>query len=81
MGWMSWATFYCEINCKAHPDHCINEKLYRDMADHLGMIKAASRANFRLLLPKQTFKTLSFLLTFYTFLYDIVQGSRGRPIF
>lgn len=35
MGWMSWATFYCEINCKAHPDHCINEKLYRDMADRL----------------------------------------------
>ncbi|KAK5974290.1 hypothetical protein GCK32_009792 [Trichostrongylus colubriformis] len=35
MGWMSWAAFYCQIDCKSHPDHCINEKLYQDMADRL----------------------------------------------
>ncbi|XGW05267.1 hypothetical protein V3C99_015999 [Haemonchus contortus] len=35
MGWMSWTAFYCEINCESHPDHCINEKLYQEMADRL----------------------------------------------
>ncbi|EYB92313.1 hypothetical protein Y032_0195g1475 [Ancylostoma ceylanicum] len=35
MGWMSWATFYCQIDCDTYPNHCINEKLYRDMADRL----------------------------------------------
>ncbi|KAK6047957.1 hypothetical protein COOONC_14537, partial [Cooperia oncophora] len=35
MGWMSWTAFYCEIDCDAHPDHCINEKLYKDMADRM----------------------------------------------
>ncbi|KAL6743810.1 hypothetical protein Aduo_016806 [Ancylostoma duodenale] len=35
MGWMSWATFYCQIDCDRYPNHCINEKLYQDMADRL----------------------------------------------
>ncbi|KIH57955.1 hypothetical protein ANCDUO_11849 [Ancylostoma duodenale] len=32
---MSWATFFCEIDCDKYPNHCINEKLYQDMADRL----------------------------------------------
>ncbi|VDM63957.1 unnamed protein product [Angiostrongylus costaricensis] len=35
MGWMSWAAFYCETDCEKFPNSCINEKLYRDMADRL----------------------------------------------
>ncbi|KAJ1374451.1 hypothetical protein KIN20_037139 [Parelaphostrongylus tenuis] len=35
MGWMSWATFACETNCDKFPNSCINEKLYREMADRL----------------------------------------------
>ena len=29
MGWMSWAKFYCEIDCQRHPFSCINEQLYK----------------------------------------------------
>ncbi|VDK75092.1 unnamed protein product [Cylicostephanus goldi] len=36
MGWMSWATFFCQTDCEKYPDDCISEKLYRDMADRLG---------------------------------------------
>ncbi|UMM34725.1 hypothetical protein L5515_007673 [Caenorhabditis briggsae] len=35
MGWMSWTAFYCEIDCQKHPTGCINEQLYKDMADEL----------------------------------------------
>ena len=35
MGWMSWETFRCEIDCAVHPDACINERLYKQMADAL----------------------------------------------
>ncbi|KHJ78071.1 hypothetical protein OESDEN_22309, partial [Oesophagostomum dentatum] len=35
MGWMSWATFFCETDCDKHPNGCINEKLYMEMADRL----------------------------------------------
>ncbi|VDK56682.1 unnamed protein product [Cylicostephanus goldi] len=35
MGWMSWATFFCEVDCEKHPHACINEKLYQEMADKL----------------------------------------------
>lgn len=35
MGWMSWERFRCATNCNKDPDHCINEKLYMTMADHL----------------------------------------------
>jgi hypothetical protein len=35
MGWMSWEIFRCEIECAAHPDACINERLYKQMADAL----------------------------------------------
>lgn len=27
--------FHCEVDCTAHPDTCISEKLFRDIADHL----------------------------------------------
>ena len=35
MGWMSWEVFRCETDCSAHPDACINERLYKEMADAL----------------------------------------------
>ncbi|CAK5079164.1 unnamed protein product [Meloidogyne enterolobii] len=35
MGWMSWTKFYCEIDCAHHPFSCINERLYKDMADRM----------------------------------------------
>ncbi len=35
MGWLSWARFYCQIDCVHHPLSCISERLYMDMADHL----------------------------------------------
>ena len=35
MGWMSWEVFRCETDCAAHPDACINERLYKQMADAL----------------------------------------------
>ena len=35
MGWMSWEIFRCETDCAAHPDACINERLYKEMADAL----------------------------------------------
>lgn len=35
MGFMSWERFRCEIDCEAHPNECINEKLYMTIADAL----------------------------------------------
>jgi alpha-galactosidase len=35
MGWMHWQRFRCLVDCDAYPDECINEKLFRSMADHL----------------------------------------------
>ena len=35
MGWMSWARFECELNCQKHPNDCINEQLYKQMADRM----------------------------------------------
>ena len=35
MGWMSWEVFRCEIDCRTNPDACINERLYKEMADAL----------------------------------------------
>ncbi|CAJ0589230.1 unnamed protein product [Cylicocyclus nassatus] len=35
MGWMSWATFFCQTDCEKYPNKCISEKLYQDMADRL----------------------------------------------
>lgn len=35
MGWMSWARFTCQVDCSLYPDDCINEQLFRDMADEL----------------------------------------------
>ena len=36
MGWMSWTAFYCEMDCARHPNSCINEQLYMQMADRMG---------------------------------------------
>lgn len=35
MGWISWARFVCNIDCKEDPKNCISEKLYMDMADRM----------------------------------------------
>ncbi|KAF4676461.1 hypothetical protein FOL47_006099 [Perkinsus chesapeaki] len=35
MGWLSWEKYRCETNCKKHPKSCINEDLYKRMADAL----------------------------------------------
>ena len=35
MGWMSWQAFRCEVDCAKNPDACINERLYKQMADAL----------------------------------------------
>jgi alpha-galactosidase len=35
MGWLSWTRFGCERNCDLYPHSCINEQLYKDMADRL----------------------------------------------
>ncbi|KAH7719937.1 Melibiase family protein [Aphelenchoides avenae] len=32
---MSWTKFYCEVDCERHPFGCINEQLYKDMADRM----------------------------------------------
>lgn len=33
MGWMSWQAFRCQTDCTSHPDDCVNERLYMQMAD------------------------------------------------
>ena len=33
MGWLSWTRFFCETDCVKHPKGCINENLYKEMAD------------------------------------------------
>ena len=33
MGWMSWTRFACETDCALFPQECINEELYKEMAD------------------------------------------------
>ena len=35
MGWMSWERFRCEVDCTAHPNECINEALYKRIADRI----------------------------------------------
>jgi len=35
MGWMSWEIFRCETDCAKHPTACIDEGLYRQMADRI----------------------------------------------
>jgi len=35
MGWMSWERFRCVTDCQRYPDACINENLYKTMADHI----------------------------------------------
>ena len=33
MGFMSWEMFRCEVDCKSHPKGCIDENLFKSMAD------------------------------------------------
>jgi hypothetical protein len=33
MGWMSWVRYACETDCSLYPKGCINEDLYKEMAD------------------------------------------------
>ncbi|CAG2112936.1 unnamed protein product [Medioppia subpectinata] len=33
MGWLSWERFACQVDCVKYPHSCINEQLYKDMAD------------------------------------------------
>jgi len=35
MGWLSWERYECTTNCKLYPQGCINEDLFREMADAL----------------------------------------------
>ncbi len=35
MGWLSWERFGCVIDCQTFPDSCINERLYKEMADRI----------------------------------------------
>ncbi|XP_067142791.1 alpha-N-acetylgalactosaminidase-like [Centruroides vittatus] len=35
MGWLSWARFLCNVDCKEDPYNCISESLYMEMADRL----------------------------------------------
>jgi alpha-galactosidase len=35
MGWLSWERFACQTDCDKYPHSCINEQLYKDMADRL----------------------------------------------
>src|SRR5689334_18628962 len=35
MGWISWAKFFCEMDCVKHPLACISERLYMAMADRM----------------------------------------------
>lgn len=44
MGWMSWTAFYCEVDCVKHPNACINEMLYMQMASALGELMGIEAA-------------------------------------
>ena len=33
MGWLSWETFRCKIDCNKAMDDCISENLFKQMAD------------------------------------------------
>lgn len=35
LGWMSWQSFRCDVDCAEYPDDCISESLYRGQADAL----------------------------------------------
>lgn len=35
MGWIAWERFTCTIDCDLYPNDCVNEKLFRQMADRL----------------------------------------------
>ncbi|KAI1719149.1 alpha galactosidase A domain-containing protein [Ditylenchus destructor] len=35
MGWMSWTKYFCETDCEHHPFGCINQDLYKSMADRM----------------------------------------------
>jgi hypothetical protein len=33
LGWTSWATIGCSIDCEHHPDHCLSERVLKQMMD------------------------------------------------
>ncbi|XP_071950632.1 alpha-N-acetylgalactosaminidase-like [Antedon mediterranea] len=35
MGWLSWGTFRCKIDCVNDPKNCLREELFKEMADIL----------------------------------------------
>lgn len=35
MGWLHWERFECQTDCKNYPNECINENLFKTMADHM----------------------------------------------
>eukprot|EP00392_Amoebophrya_sp_AT5.2_P011004 g11079.t1 len=35
MGWMSWENFRCQRDCATHPEDCVSEKLYKNIAEVL----------------------------------------------
>ena len=35
MGWISWERFTCTVDCEQYPNDCLNEQLFRQMADRL----------------------------------------------
>ncbi|KAL1502107.1 hypothetical protein ABEB36_007301 [Hypothenemus hampei] len=35
MGWMHWQRYRCVVDCKAYPDDCIREELFREIADEI----------------------------------------------
>ncbi|KAK8794761.1 hypothetical protein WA158_003278 [Blastocystis sp. Blastoise] len=35
MGWMPWEQYRCTIDCKTHPDGCVNEDLFIKMTDKM----------------------------------------------
>ena len=68
MGWMSWTAFYCEIDCQKHPTGCINEQLYKDMADQLGEWETILNCSYSLLFqfPEGTINLVTNLFTLMT---------------
>ena len=35
MGWLSWERFACQTDCVKYPKSCINEQLFKEMADRI----------------------------------------------
>lgn len=44
MGWMAWERFRCTTNCTLHPDGCINEALFKRVADTLLYVQQSTHS-------------------------------------